>query len=249
MVTLTSLQGTLALARSRYDSGRGQRDLLMAQKADKEMLHSNVLTNLTRWQLTKALLTEVTEFARKQLVERIEATVTAGLRIILGRDDLSFKVAFRKVSEVSWADWQVVSIYNDATTTNGNVAGVEVANNPEDSRGGGIVDIVSLTLRLALLELSIPRPEGPVILDEIAKMISVQYSHNLAMFLKSYALRTNRQITLVTHNVTLALSGDLIYWVSQENGISQVREIQPDELRELWKDVEDKARVSEEAVS
>ena len=68
MVTLTSLQGTLALARSRYDSGRGQRDLLMAQKADKEMLHSNVLTNLTRWQLTKALLTEVTEFARKQLV-------------------------------------------------------------------------------------------------------------------------------------------------------------------------------------
>jgi DNA repair ATPase RecN len=212
----------LAEARSRYDSGRGQRDLLIAQRTEKEAQRSRVLADLTRWQLTKALLTEVTEFARQQLVERIEATVTAGLRIILGREDLSFRVAFRKVSEVSWADWQVVSLYGDG--------GVEVANDPEMARGGGIVDIVSLALRLALLELSIPKPEGPVILDEPAKMVSIQYSENLATFLKSYAIRTNRQVVMVTHNFELAKAGDLIYWVSQQDGVSNVTESAPREI-------------------
>jgi hypothetical protein len=239
-MSLTSISMRLAQSRSRYDQGAGQLALLEGQREERVLLRGQVADDLTRYHLTQALLTETSEYARQQLTERIEATVTAGLRIILGREDLSFKVISGKLNDKPTADWQVASLYGEG--------GVEVANSPEESRGGGIVDVVSLTLRLALLELSRPRPEGLVILDEVAKMVSVQYSHNLAAFLRSYAIRTGRQICLVTHNVTLALSGDLIYWVSQQDGVSDARRIEPDELRQLWKDIEDKSQVASEEV-
>lgn len=98
-----------------------------------------------------------------------------------------------------------------------------VAGDPESSRGGGVSDVVSLALRLALLELSRPRVEGPVLLDEVGKHISAQYAPNVAQFLKQYAEKTGRQIVLVTHMNALAEVANVSYRVSQENGVSEVQ--------------------------
>lgn len=210
---LARYESVLASWRSQYEQGRGQLALLQAQRAETEEALKQVQANRELWQQVSLLLTKVSDYARRQLVERIEDTVTAALQTVLADDSLRFEVEIREVAGKASAEWRVVSRYGD----------VEVSNNPEDARGGGIVDIVSLALRLALLELSKPRPEGPVILDEPAKMVSAEYAENLAFFLKSYAQKTGRQFIVVTHNSTLAKSGDIAYQVvKNEAGVSEV---------------------------
>jgi DNA repair exonuclease SbcCD ATPase subunit len=211
-LSLARYETALSTMRSRYEQGRGQLALLKEQREEKEAALSNVRANIDLWRNVSALLTKVSDYARRQLVERIEETVTAALQTVLADDSLRFEVEIGERNKTATAEWRVVSRYGD----------VEVSNNPEDARGGGIVDIVSLALRLALLELSRPRPEGPVILDEPAKMVSAEYAENLAFFLKSYAQRTGRQFVVVTHNETLAASGDVSYRVTQTDGVSEV---------------------------
>lgn len=210
---LTRYETALASMRSRYEQGKGQLALLDRQRAEKaETLH-DINSSIDLWRKVQVLLTKTSDFARRQMVERIEQTVTAALRTVLADDALRFEVELREVGGRPSAEWRVVSQYGE----------VEVANNPEDARGGGIVDIVSLALRLALLEISRPKPEGPVILDEPAKMVSAEYAESLAFFLRSYAQRTGRQFIVVTHNQTLAGAGDVAYRVvKNEFGVSEV---------------------------
>lgn len=215
LATLSLSRYELALStwKSQYEQGRGQLALLRKQREEKTEALAQVRKNVETWRQVQLLLTKVSDYARRQLVERIEETVTAALQTVLADDSLRFVVEVRELSGKPSAEWRVVSRY----------AEVEVSNNPEDARGGGIVDIVSLALRLALLELSRPRPEGPVILDEPGKMVSAEYAENLAYFLKSYAQKTGRQFIVVTHNETLARSGDKAYRVvKNEAGVSEV---------------------------
>lgn len=206
----------LASWRSRYQQGTGQLALLTSQREEKNAALAAVRTNVETWRQVQMLLTKVSAYARQQLVERIEETVTAALQTVLADDSVRFEVEIREVGGRASAEWKVVSRY----------AEVEVSNNPEDARGGGIVDIVSLALRLALLELSRPRPEGPVILDEPAKMVSAEYAENLAFFLRSYARETGRQFIVITHNGMLVNAADVSYSVHKNaQGISEVRRI------------------------
>jgi DNA repair exonuclease SbcCD ATPase subunit len=212
-LSLARYETALSTMRSRYEQGRGQLALLKEQREEKEAALSNVRANIDLWRNVSALLTKVSDYARRQLVERIEETVTAALQTVLADDSLRFEVEIGERNKTATAEWRVVSRYGNT----------EVSNNPEDARGGGIVDIVSLALRLALLELSRPRPEGPVILDEPAKMVSAEYSENLTFFLKSYAQKTGRQFIVVTHNRVLANAGDVSYFVSKNaQGVSEV---------------------------
>lgn len=212
-LSLSKYELALSSWRSQYEQGRGQLALLEKQKAEKDETLGRVQRDVETWRQVQVLLTKVSDYARRQLVERIEETVTAALQTVLTDDSLRFEVEVRELSGKPSAEWRVVSRYGNT----------EVSNNPEDARGGGIVDIVSLALRLALLELSRPRPEGPVILDEPAKMVSAEYAENLAFFLKTYAQKTGRQFIVVTHNETLARSGDKAYRVTKnDQGVSEV---------------------------
>lgn len=199
--------------KSRYEQGQGQLALLKEQREKKEAALEEIRANIDLWRKVSVLLTKVSDYARRQLVEHIEETVTAALQTVLADDSLRFEVEIREVAGKPSAEWRVVSRYGD----------VEVSNNPEDARGGGIVDIVSLALRLALLELSRPRPEGPVILDEIGKHVSADYRENLAYFVKTYLQKTNRQGILITHAEELAKCGDVTYRIAKnDQGISEV---------------------------
>lgn len=203
----------MATWRSQYEQGRGQLALLRSQRDQKDEALTQVKANTELWRNVSALLTKVSDYARRQLVERIEETVTAALQTVLEDDGYQFRVEIRELAGKPSAEWRIVSPYAD---------GVELCTGVEDAHGGGLSDIVSLALRLALLELSRPRPEGPIILDEVGKHVSACYRENLAFFLKTYAERTKRQIILVTHAEELAACGDVTYRVTQTDGVSEV---------------------------
>lgn len=211
-VSLTEMDSALAGLRSRFAQGKGQLELLQGQLATRQTELTEAQEDIQIWQLTQALLAKSAEYARAQLVARIEETVTAALRAVFVDDNLNFKVVMGTLGGQPSASWSVVSRYGDKV----------VAASPEDARGGGIVDVVSLALRLSLLELARPPVQGPVVLDEPGKMLSREYLPNLAEFLKKYAEATGRQIVLVTHWEQLAEAADVSYRVSQKDGISEV---------------------------
>jgi DNA repair exonuclease SbcCD ATPase subunit len=195
---------------NRYNKAKGQLELLERQLAKSEERLESVRENLEIWRQVQILFGKVSEYAREQLKLRIEETVTAALQAITNDDRIRFEVAMKTYNNQPAAEWLVVS-YCD---------GAEVAVSPEDARGGGIVDVVSIALRLAMMELARPKPGGPLIFDEPGKHVSWEYAPNLAHFLKEYARSTGRQIIMVTHNDDLAEVADITIQVSMSNGVS-----------------------------
>ncbi len=224
-LTLENLESNLAALRTRHSQAQGQRDLLVAQYREKESELSAARADIELWRDVQILLSKASEFARQQLKTRIEQTVTAALAAIFADSTMRFEIEMKDIGGKPAADWRVVSCYEipaKAGDEDVKLSAYTVIASPEDAKGGGVTDVVSLALRLALLELSRPRPEGPILLDEPGKMISKEYLPNVAEFLKQYAAKTGRQIILVTHHEALADVADVGYVVKQENGVSEV---------------------------
>jgi len=206
------LESELAALRTRHNQAQGQRDLLQQQLREKEQQLTQAQADIDLWRQVQILLAKTSEFARQQLVQRLQTTVTAALQAVFDRDDIRFEIELKTIGNAPAANWSISSFYGDT----------EIKTEPESARGGGYVDIVSLALRLALLELARPKPEGSILLDEPGKMISKEYLPNVAEFLKSYAAKTGRQILMVTHHEALADVADKGFNVSQVNGVSEV---------------------------
>lgn len=215
---LENLESQLATLRTRYSQAQGQRDLLVSQRREKEQQLTAAQADIELWRQVQLLLSKASEFAREQLKTRIEQTVTAALAAIFADSSMRFEIEMGNIGGRPSADWRVVSCYGDTGSENQ----VSVVASPEDAKGGGVTDVVSLALRLALLELSRPKPGGPVLFDEPGKMISKEYLPSVADFLKQYAAKTGRQIIMVTHHDVLADVADVGYKVTQENGVSEV---------------------------
>ena len=214
-MTLPVLEQQVKVLSDRYQRESGQMELLKQQLQGKQSELQQVQEDVAVWKQVQVLLGKVSEFAREQLKKQIEATVTAGLQAILQDDEIRFVIEMSTVAGKPAADWKIITTRGEQPITA----------SPEDAHGGGIVDIVSLCLRAALLELSRPKPGGPFLLDEPGKMISAEYLPNVAEFLKQYLKKTGRQGIMITHHEPLAEVADVSYRVRQENGISEVERL------------------------
>ena len=210
-MNLPQIESELAVLRNKHSQAAGQLALLQSQKEAKQIELTSAQTDIATWTQVQALFTKVSDFARKQLVQRITETVSAALEAVFG-EGMRFEILIGQKSNQPTAEWQVVSTYGAYT----------VQTDPQDANGGGVVDVISLALRLSLLELARPKPEGPLILDEPGKMISQQFAPAVAMFLKKYAETTGRQIIMVTHNGELAGAADVTVRVEKKGGESVV---------------------------
>lgn len=70
---------------------------------------------------------------------------------------------------------------------------------PVTSCGGGVVDVLAFALRLTVLEVSRPRVELPLIMDEPFKHLGRSDAPAAAEICRELAVRTGRQIIIVTH--------------------------------------------------
>ena len=210
--SLSQIESSLAQRKSRYDKAQGQFDLLITDRKDKATQLTFSQNDIAIYEQVQALFGKVSEFARVQFKARIEDTVSAGLQAVF-EDDSEFRVHMRTVGGVPAADWQSVSYKN----------GVRVISDVEDGDGGGACDLDSLALRMAFLESSRPRPEGPLILDEPGKMIDKIAIPNMAQFVKAYIARVGRQGILITHHDALEEVADVAYRVAKgDDGLSEV---------------------------
>lgn len=162
------------------------------------------------------LFQKTSEFAREQSKRQIEDTVTKCLQFIF-ETDIEFLIELSEARSVPVAEFFVQSNYSE---------GYSIKTKPEIARGGGVVDIISLALRIAFLQQNQPALSGPLILDEPGKHVSNDYIFNLGEFLKQSSNVFNRQIIMVTHNPHLSQISDKSFYVKNKGGISEVSQYQ-----------------------
>ena len=160
------------------------------------------------------LFQKTSEFAREQAKVQIESLVTKCLQFVF-ETEIEFLIEIEELRGKANAEFYVV---NESENT-------IIKTKPELSRGGGVVDIVSLALRIAFLQTHKPRIEGPLILDEPAKHVSNDYIYNVADFLKQTSDLFDRQIIMVTHDDHLASIGSTAYRVDLKGFTSNISEV------------------------
>ncbi|MFC0558531.1 ATP-binding protein [Halalkalibacter alkalisediminis] len=214
LVRLEQVKSRFKKAENRWTRLDAKRALLEEQLAEKISELDSYFETIDIYEKARVLLQQSAEYAREQAKQQIETLVTNALQYVFG-PLFSFQIELEEHGNKAVAEFYVVSEYE----------GVKVKTRPQDSRGGGVVDIVTLALRVALIETVQPRREGPLLLDEPGKHVSGDYVLYLYEFLKSLSTMFNRQIIMITHNYHLAQSGDLAYEVSIRDGVSEVTKI------------------------
>ncbi|HYG59977.1 MAG TPA: hypothetical protein VD902_18075 [Symbiobacteriaceae bacterium] len=202
METLEQLRSRLGRARVALGERKGQQKRL---QMDRDTCAAQLAEYQDRSQVFEqvaVLLQQTSEHARKQAREQIEMLVTNTLRSVFG-GDYSFRIDLTEKAGRPEAEFYVVSKYGGET----------LETRPQDSRGGGVVDVVSLGLRIAMLETYRPRLDGALILDEPAKHVSEDFIQPTATFLKMVSDFFGRQVIMVTHNPHLAETAEVAYSV------------------------------------
>lgn len=211
MYKIQKIRADLRTAANRIAAKEGQRDLLKQQKAVAMTVRDAADQKLGAFDLVQILLQKTSDYARQQAKARIEEIVTQALTVVFDKE-YHFIVGLEVKANQPIAEYFLES---DGIVTQ--------LKPPDYDRGGGVADVVSLALRLAIGEIS--GVTGPLFLDEVGKHISQEYQQNVGYFLKQYGEQFNRQIILITHNTYLAEIGDVSIAVNQQNGSSTVKTI------------------------
>lgn len=207
-----NLRARLANAQSMVDRWQGKRDELLSRKAAFEVSlaksrHAQeVTTNVT------VLLREAGDYARDQAREQVQAITTLALQSVFGTD-YQFALESGKQGNQAAITCKVISPYGD---------GDQIETEGTDSRGGGLVDIQSLALRIAMLETARPAIDGPLLLDEPCKHVSEEYVPEAGRFLRESGTTFGRQVIMVTHNDHLAGLANNVIRLTLKDGASAV---------------------------
>ncbi|SFS60194.1 ATPase [Marininema halotolerans] len=180
----------------------GEVDARLAEQNKKREIYDKV----------RVLLQQSAEHARSQAKAQMETLVTKALQYVFG-PLFRFEIELTEHGGKPVAEFYVITDWE----------GTSVKTKPQEARGGGIVDITSLALRIALIETFRPRPTGPLILDEPGKHVSREYILPMLEFLKSTGEVFDRQILLVTHDPHLTEGADQAFEVGMKGGASAIR--------------------------
>lgn len=159
-----------------------------------------------------AVLASIGEQRQTTLQNQIETLVTKGLQTIFD-DDMTFHLVPSVQRNTPVVDFMVRSRIGD-TLVETDVMG---------ARGGGLVAIVGILLRVVVLLLT-PGVEPLLSLDETAAHVSAEYLPRLAAFLHGLVERTNLQLVMVTHHSeAFADVADVVYRFELRDGITTVK--------------------------
>lgn len=207
---LEDLKGRLEKNRVLYLNEKGRKEQLEERKRELEASLQRAVDNMDVLEKVRILLQKVSEYAREQSRAQIEALVTNCLQFIFDTG-IEFRIEINEVRGRPEAEFYVISMQG----------GTVVRTKPQEARGGGVVDIISLAVRVAMLQCSTLEVNGPILLDEPAKHVSDEYIIQVAEFLKQVSVMFDRQVIMVTHNRHLSEIADRAYRIEMADGISR----------------------------
>lgn len=208
----SQLESSLTLAKETLREKKTKRDILLQAKEEYEKEWYQLEQKRELLEKVRILFQQSADHARMQAKEQLETTVTRALQYVFG-SAFRFEIELLEHGGNPSAEFYVVTEWD----------GKVIRNKPQDARGGGVVDLLSLALRIALIESIHPRVEGPIILDEPGKHVSEDYVGPFIELIKSLGETFGRQIMMVTHNTDLTESADEVFYVRLNRGKSEIR--------------------------
>lgn len=191
---INQIAADIRTAREKVERNKAKRELLENQRTDAVKKKAEAEDQLGIFGMVQILLQKTSDYARQQVKTRIEDVVSEALNVVFGG-------SHKFMIDLSLRGNQPIAEYylNDGAT-------ITKLEKPDYDRGGGKVDIIALSLRLAVGEMA--DTPGPLFLDEVGKHVSKEYAPSVAYFLKEYSANFDRQIILITHNADLAEIGE-----------------------------------------
>jgi hypothetical protein len=167
---------------------------------------------------------------RKKSCESIDEMITKAIKMIYGAD-YSFNLKYKDTS----GEINSKSSFNIIPSITSNQEGQMITTTIKDSRGGGLIEVMSVLLRLAFLNLS--GYNGLVILDETWAAVSADNKMSaLIDFFEGYIKSSKVQIVLITHRAEMfGKIADNILHVKKEDGLANVRSVSYQEYLEELK--------------
>lgn len=219
-------------------------DTVLMLKRDKQHLQNEIqdleteIKNLKVYtenlEKTTVILNEVSALSRDNARVHFEKIVTNALQFASQSKDYEFVI-----KELTGRSKPSYEFYIKST-----VNGIECLQKPEDANGGGFVDIVSVALKFAYLEIfKDPKiSSNTLFYDEPGKMISSEMSIKFANYLKFLSSRYGKQTIMITHNDNLLNVADAVFEVNKDsNGVSKVKNATNNllNLNSLIKDIDE----------
>lgn len=215
ITSIDLLNGELSKLNNYISREEGKKEKLTEQLQYYKSEKKKVSAELEILEKVTIIFQMTSEYAREQAKKQIETLVTKCLQYIF-ESNVEFVIELEELRNKANAEFYVTDTIDDLI----------IKTKPELSRGGGVVDIISLALRIAFLQIHKPPIEGPLILDEPAKHVSEDYIFNVGIFLKQTSELFNRQIIMVTHNNHLSAISNNTYRVEQVGSSSLIIPIQ-----------------------
>lgn len=160
----------------------------------------SIESQLLQLEKAKALILEIAKQTKEEIKEYIENIVTNALQMIYG-DDFSFEMHIEQKR-----DQEEIYFY---------LAGKDgtLLEPRKDVTSGGMLDIISLSLHLAILSLTDAEPI--LFLDEPLKFLG-KYSYMGGELLKEFAKEFGLQIFMITHDEELMKIADKVFIIKED---------------------------------
>lgn len=155
----------------------------------------------------RVFMQTLAEATRDEITSGLQQIVTRCLQSVFG-PHLSFEIEVETKRNNTGIEFYVVNTAGEHT----------IRLRPEENMGGGVIDTISIGLRFGLLKILTPAPEGPIFLDEPAKMVSADRIDSIANLLKELSELFDKQVIMVTHHSSIVEVVDHAIYVRNENG-------------------------------
>lgn len=204
MSTLSELETTAQGWRDSLVKRTGELDALRRQwqtatDAVEEIGRDNDLTVKAR-----VLLEKYSEDEQVQLTEKVTMLVGRGLQTIFGAD-YKFRIEMKVLRKQAAMEFLIES------------DGFTEGREPMDSHGGGLVNVISLVLRLTIVALT-PGLSRTVVLDEPFAQLSQGYIEGMSSFIRELVDATGIQLIIVSHEPEIADVADSRYKLMAVDG-------------------------------
>lgn len=213
-MSMVSLKEQLDNLKADYNKKLGERKSIELYINNLEQSINQSKREIAELESLNIIYQETAEEARRSYAERLAESVTTALQHVFG-PDFKFEIELTESRGRPEAEFYVMHEHD----------GQILRNRPKDAMGGGVVDIVSVALQIALKQLyQDPSQRGPLILDEPGKHVSEEYAIKLGMFLNEASKVFDMQVIMNTHQRYLADQATKTYLMEIRNGQSVISE-------------------------
>jgi DNA repair exonuclease SbcCD ATPase subunit len=184
---------------------RNNQDFLLGEIEVKNKQIGTLLLDKENKEKARYVLNEVLKITQSNCKEYIEEMVTLALQMVFERD-FKFKLELEIKRNKSECRLLVQEGHGDPFV-------------PKEEMGGGMVDLISIILRMIMWSLEQPRTDGVFILDEPLKFLGHGELLNRAIYIiRDISTKLGLQLIIVTHEPELIALADKS-WIVTHNGV------------------------------